>query len=198
MADDEPRGITHLDAAAVKVLAHPLRTRLLSALRRGGAASATALAADLQTNSGATSYHLRRLASVGLVVDTGEGKGKERLWRAASDRHSWSISDFAADEDAATALGWLERYYVSQLHARADAWFDRAAEWPTAWADHLGVSDLVVVVTPEQLVALQEEQQALLERYRDAGRDDPAARSIAVYAYALPVDPEPGDGAVRP
>ena len=70
--------------AAVHVLAHPLRTRLLGLLRTAGPSTATALAAKLGTNSGATSYHLRRLESVGLVTDTGTGKGKERVW-AASD-----------------------------------------------------------------------------------------------------------------
>src|SRR4051812_17674544 len=61
-----------LDAAALKVLAHPLRSRLLSALRIDGPATATDLAARLSTNSGATSYHLRKLESVGLVSDSGE------------------------------------------------------------------------------------------------------------------------------
>ena len=59
---------THLrlDAQAITVLAHPLRSRLVSTLRIGGPATATALARALDTNSGATSYHLRRLAEVGL------------------------------------------------------------------------------------------------------------------------------------
>ena len=60
-----------LDARALKTLAHPLRSRLLSALRIGGPRTATDLAAELGTNSGATSYHLRKLESVGLVTDTG-------------------------------------------------------------------------------------------------------------------------------
>ena len=56
-----------LDAEAVRVLAHPLRSRLLSALRLHGPATATELADRLDTNTGATSYHLRKLESVGLV-----------------------------------------------------------------------------------------------------------------------------------
>src|SRR5688500_7119435 len=83
-----------LDATSLRVLAHPLRSRLLSQLRIGGPATATDLAAELGTNSGATSYHLRKLESVGLVADTGEGEGKRRLWRAATDFHSYYPSDF--------------------------------------------------------------------------------------------------------
>ncbi|MFT4284363.1 MAG: helix-turn-helix domain-containing protein, partial [Protaetiibacter sp.] len=54
-----------LDARAVRVLAHPLRSRILGRLRLHGPATATELATELQTNTGATSYHLRALESVG-------------------------------------------------------------------------------------------------------------------------------------
>ena len=54
-ASGELTGI-RLDAGALRVLAHPLRSRLLSTLRVGGPATATDLAAQLGTNSGATSY----------------------------------------------------------------------------------------------------------------------------------------------
>ena len=74
MTPESPSDL-HLTAEAVKVLAHPLRSRLVSQLRRSGPSSATELASLLGTNSGATSYHLRRLESVGLVADTGDGKG---------------------------------------------------------------------------------------------------------------------------
>ena len=59
-SDSDLTGV-RLDASALRVLAHPLRSRLLSALRRGGPATATELAKTLGTNSGATSYHLRKL-----------------------------------------------------------------------------------------------------------------------------------------
>ena len=91
MSEREYLGI-RLDAQAVKVLAHPLRSRLLSRLRTAGPATATGLAAALNTNTGATSYHLRKLETVGLVTDTGEGEGKRRLWRASTDFHSWTNS----------------------------------------------------------------------------------------------------------
>ena len=100
---------THLrlDAHAITVLAHPLRSRLVSTLRIGGPATATALARALDTNSGATSYHLRRLAEVGLVIDTGEGDGKSRVWAAAGEATQIVPSDVEGDADAETALGWL-------------------------------------------------------------------------------------------
>src|SRR5687768_5127742 len=148
MTDPQPgtgtgAGLTgiRLDATAVKTLAHPLRSRLLSALRIGGPATATDLAAQLGTNSGATSYHLRRLESVGLVTDTGEGEGKRRLWRASTESHQWDNSDFVGDEDAETALGWLQRDYARHLGERYERWLDVEETWPAAWRDALGMND---------------------------------------------------------
>ena len=119
-----------LDATALKVLAHPLRSRLLSRLRQGGPATATDLAAELRTNSGATSYHLRRLEAVGLVSDTGDGEGKRRLWRAATDSHQYEPSDFEGDEDAETALNWLVRDYTRHFSEKFEAWLDVESTWP--------------------------------------------------------------------
>jgi DNA-binding transcriptional ArsR family regulator len=186
-----------LDATALKTLAHPLRSRLLSALRIGGPATATDLAAELGTNSGATSYHLRRLESVGLVTDTGEGEGKRRLWRATTESHQWDNSDFAGDEDAETALGWLQRDYARHLGERYERWLDVEETWPAAWRDALGMNDSFIIATPEQVTQLNAEVDELLARYRRVGQGNPAARRVAVYTVTYPIDLDrtPGGGA---
>lgn len=177
-----------LDPQAVKVLAHPLRSRLLAQLRRSGDATATALATALGTNSGATSYHLRRLAQVGLVVDAGPGRGRERRWRAATPEHSWAAGDLDGDEDAVTALGWIERDYVRHFTTRAEEWLEVAPTWPAGWSDHLGLTDHLVLVTRDQLQALQAELGEVLQRYRRVGQGNPSAKRVAVYGFAYPVD----------
>src|SRR5215210_1122250 len=168
MTSNEYVGIT-LDAQAIKVLAHPLRSRVLSRLRTAGPATATDLAAALSTNTGATSYHLRKLESVELVTDTGEGEGKRRLWRASTDFHSWTNSAFRDDDDASTALDWLQRDYVRQMAERAEHWLDAAADWPAEWVDVLGLNDTFVTVTPEQMRQLHERMDALLAEFRAVG-----------------------------
>lgn len=183
-----------LDSAAVRTLAHPLRSRLLSRLRIDGPNTATGLAEALGTNTGATSYHLRKLESVGLVTDTREGEGKRRLWRASTDYHSWHRSDFHDDEDAATAAGWLERNYIHQFAHRAEAWLDTTEEWPRVWSDALGLNDTLVTVTSDQLVALRAELDAVLSRYRDAGQGEPAARKLSLFTHASPTDLTPPEG----
>lgn len=177
-----------LDASALKTLAHPLRSRLLSALRRGGPATATDLAATLNTNSGATSYHLRRLESVGLVADTGEGEGKRRLWKAATDSHQFEPSDFVGDEDAETALNWLVRDYIRHLGEQFERWLDVESTWPTAWRDAAGMDDTFVIATPEQLQTMKAELDAVYERYRRIGQGNPAARRLAAYSVIYPLD----------
>ena len=175
-----------------------MRSRLLSRLRTNGPATATDLAAALDTNTGATSYHLRKLESVGLVTDTGEGEGKRRLWRAATDFHSWTNSAFRDDEDASTALDWLQRDYVRQLAEKAERWLDAASAWPTEWVDVLGLNDTFVTVTPEQMRDLHARLDALLAEFRTVGEGDPRARRVSVYSYARPLDPEsPPEGTGR-
>ncbi len=196
MARDRPPSTTtpdglvgiRLDARSLKVLAHPLRSRLLGALRRDGPATATDLAGVLGTNSGATSYHLRKLEEVGLVADTGDGEGKRRLWRAATDFHNYDASDFSGDEDAETALNWLTRDYSRHLSEQFERWLDVEADWPDEWRDAAGMSDSFVVATAEQVEAMNEEIDEVLRRYRRVGQGNPSARRIAVYSVVYPVD----------
>jgi DNA-binding transcriptional ArsR family regulator len=179
---------TRLDATALKTLAHPLRARLLSALRVGGAATATDLAHRLGTNSGATSYHLRRLESVGLVTDTGNGEGRRRLWRASTDSHQYDPGDFAGDEDAETALSWLQRDYSRHLGEQFERWLDVEHTWPPEWQDAVGMGDSFVIATAEQVREMTEEVWAVFDKYRRIGQGNPSARRVAVYLVDYPLD----------
>lgn len=188
MADSAAPSHLRLDPASVKALAHPLRSRLVGALRLGGPATATALARRLGTNSGATSYHLRKLAVVGLVVDTGEGDRKSRVWAAATEMTRFVPSDFDDDEDAATAMGWLERDWLRHFTEKFGRWLDVRHSWPRAWGDTAGMNDTMVVVTPEQLSAMHAEIDQVVARYRRVGQGNPEAKRVATYIVFYPVD----------
>jgi DNA-binding transcriptional ArsR family regulator len=177
-----------LTTTSLRVLAHPLRSRLLGQLRLGGPATATELAETLGTNSGATSYHLRKLESVGLVEDTGEGEGKRRLWRASSRAHSWYPSQFAGDEDAETALNWLSYDVVRHFGERYEKWLDVSMSWPVDWQDACGSTDDMVLVTSEQLTAMRDEVAEVVARYRRVGQGNPRARRIATHHFLYPLD----------
>lgn len=189
-----PQDDFRLNPEAVKVLAHPLRSRLLGALRRGGPATATTLATALSTNTGATSYHLRKLESVGLVADTGDGAGKQRLWRASTSSHSWAPSELSADEDAATALSWLQRDYLRLFSTEFGHWLDVAEAWPSEWQDAAGQGDAWLDLNAEQLTALRADVDLLLERYREAG-GGPGARRVTIWQAAFPLEADDIPGA---
>ncbi|MGH3433611.1 MAG: ArsR/SmtB family transcription factor [Thermocrispum sp.] len=186
--DPTERHIT-LTAEALRVLAHPLRARLLSALRSGGPATATELAAVLQTNTGATSYHLRKLAEVGLVTEVGGQPGRQRRWRAAQESHGWVDSDLPDDPDAAAASAWLRRHYWQQLTEKVARWEEYRAEWPVAWRDAAGMSDALLELDPGELEELTAELLAVLRRYRGRPARAGRTRAVSVYLNALPVDP---------
>jgi DNA-binding transcriptional ArsR family regulator len=177
-----------LDADALVTLAHPLRSRLLSRLRLHGPATATELAQGLATNTGATSYHLRKLESVGLVEDTGEGAGKRRLWAPTTRSHSFVPSDFADDDDASAAVSWLSHHYAHQIAERMGAWIDAQEAWPTAWRDACGLGDDAVLVTAEQMARLMAEIEEVVARYHEAGAGDPSARRVLVGTAVAPID----------
>jgi DNA-binding transcriptional ArsR family regulator len=183
----------HLDRAALAMLAHPLRARLLDELRVGGPATATMLAAVLQTNSGATSYHLRKLAQVTLVVDSGKGRGRRRLWRASTEPRprDEGPGDDPQDPDGQAAVAWLARDYLQHFTDRAEQWLDTQDRWPADWRDQVGLSDHLVQVTAGQLAALRVDLADVLERYRRIGAGNPSAKRVSVYLCPLPVDRPP-------
>jgi DNA-binding transcriptional ArsR family regulator len=187
-----PAPNVHLDRPALAMLAHPLRARLLDELRVSGPATATTLAAALQTNSGATSYHLRKLAQVALVVDSGEGGGRRRLWRASTEsRPRDEGPDDPDDGDGRAALAWLARDYLQHFTDRAEQWLDSQSGWPVDWRDQVGLSDHLVQVTAAQLSALRADLAEVLERYRRVGAGNPNAKRVSVYLCPLPVDRPP-------
>jgi len=188
----QPTTVLRLDPRGLKVLAHPLRSRLLTALRMNGPATATALAQALETNTGATSYHLRRLAAVGLVEEAEGGRGRERWWRAATEMHSWTERDVAGDPDGQAATDWLRRHYHHLFMERYQSWLDAQGTWPLEWQDAAGASDYAFRLSPARLVAFNAEVNALFERFRAMPSDHPEDEEVVqVYLYAFPLDLSP-------
>jgi predicted ArsR family transcriptional regulator len=189
---DELRHV-RLDARQIRVLAHPLRARLLGRLRLDGPATATRLAEALGTNTGATSYHLRQLADAGLVVEEqGAGRGRERWWRAAHDVSSWQRNAYAGDPDATAAADWLSSFQLTMFVDRAEAWQRAAPGESAAWRDAAGFSDYFLSLNPGQLDELLKEIDLVIERHRRSATAAPApdARQVLIYLAGLPrVDP---------
>jgi DNA-binding transcriptional ArsR family regulator len=183
-----PRAV-RLDHRQVRVLAHPLRMRLLGALRVKGPATATTLAELLRTNTGATSYHLRQLAEVGLVVEDPDlASGRQRWWRSAHDVTNWEPTDFDDDPDARAAIEWIQGDQVRLLVEHAEQWFAVQHEWSSAWRDALGMGDIFMTIPPSRLEALKADLWQLLERYRhESDPAEPDAAPVQVFLAAYPL-----------
>lgn len=181
--------LARLDSAMLHALAHPVRSRLLSALRAYGPATATALAQQLNTNSGSTSYHLRQLAEVGLIEDDPEhSSGRERWWRAAHQGHQWTETEFEADPNDQAASEWLLAHYMRMYHRWLEDWMESRMDWPREWRDASDNSDRPVHLTPRGLRALNDEIAEVIARHQAAAdEDDPDAQRCVILTHSFPM-----------
>lgn len=175
-----------LDTATLRVLAHPVRLTVLNLLRERGPATATGVAAELGINPGAASYHLRRLAAGGLIIEDEElGSGRDRWWKAA---HRQSIHDPSAGPADQRAAG---RSYTHALVLARIEQLRRAAQevplLPREWADVSTYGDFTLTLTPAEVARLRAELFDVIRRYRDEPATEGGAPvSVQVQAFPVP------------
>ncbi|MFF3502297.1 ArsR/SmtB family transcription factor [Streptomyces sp. NPDC003247] len=193
----EPEGsrVRPLDARLLRGLAHPLRMRLLNALRHGGPATASQLAAKLGESSGATSYHLRQLAAHGFIEDAPEqGKGRERWWQAAHQGVSFDdalLTDADPDVRGAADL-YLHEVATTQTRDLS-TWLGNRHAWPEEWRSTWDMSSATLRLTPELTRELVEKMHALVDTYRDRVTDEDDATDTAhvrIHTHAFPFTTE--------
>ncbi|MER7723098.1 helix-turn-helix domain-containing protein [Streptomyces sp. NPDC096323] len=189
---EDPK-VLSVDARTLRGLAHPLRIRLLNALREFGPATASGLADRLGESSGATSYHLRQLATYGFVEDDPtRGKGRERWWRAVHAGAAFG-PEFMNDPDPEVrgAMG-LVLHEVATVHGQElSTWLGTMHEWPQEWYAASDLSDFKVRLTPELSRELSDKIHDLVNSYR--GRVPEDTEGSAVVRTHLHVFPRPTD-----
>lgn len=171
--------------SALKALSHPVRLRMLTLLRVDGPATATLLATRLGLNSGATSYHLRHLASHGFVVDDdSRGNGRERWWAAA--HQATRIERGNAGEEAKEAVdAFLQSVAVINTEQLQRALEERTL-LPDDWRDASTFSDWGLRLTPRSARALVEALAAAIAETPEE-EDDPEAGEFLVQLHAFPL-----------
>ncbi|WP_067169203.1 winged helix-turn-helix domain-containing protein [Microtetraspora niveoalba] len=176
------------DPRTLKAVAHPLRVRLLGALRMEGPATATELAARFGESSGSTSYHLRQLARYGFVEEDAERRDRrERRWRAAHAFTSWSNAELAGTPEGREAVAFMRHRQLEVLRSTVEA-FERDGEtWSPEWIDVAGTSDDIVRLTPASVTALYERFFALLKEFEERDKDAPDVERVSVFVSAHPV-----------
>ncbi|MFI6694953.1 ArsR/SmtB family transcription factor [Streptomyces sp. NPDC050433] len=182
--------VRHLDPRSLRGLAHPLRMRLLNALRHHGPATASQLADRLGESSGATSYHLRQLASHGFVADDPErGRGRERWWKAAD--YGVMVDDTLQFDASPEVRGALNTYMheVASIHGQeVSTWLGTAHEWPRDWATKADFSDFTLRLTPELMAELDGRVHDLIASYADRATPESAedVAQVRIHLHAFP------------
>ncbi|MGW4305596.1 helix-turn-helix domain-containing protein [Streptomyces californicus] len=173
--DGTDRRIHNVDARTLRAVAHPLRLRLLNALREFGPATASGLGERLGESSGATSYHLRQMAEAGLVEDAPElGKGRERWWRSVHDGSIFESSTFRQHADPAVrgAIDFVLHDTATSHAEELNAWLGTVGDWSDAWQRSWDMSDFKIRLTPELAMELSRKMHELVESYRDTVPED--------------------------
>jgi DNA-binding transcriptional ArsR family regulator len=180
------------DPQAMRALAHPVRLAVLSYLQRNGPATATQLSPHVGATPSVTSWHLRHLATFGLVLDADPdevpGDRRHRWWKAAARGFTFDVGP----GDEAAAAG---RVLADQLYHAARDQVDRwLAETEPAldhdWLRVAGVSNTTVPLTVTEVERLAADIDELLAPYvKRAEADAPAgARRVRVLRHYLPED----------
>jgi DNA-binding transcriptional ArsR family regulator len=164
------------------VVSHPFRYRIMEVLREGPSTSAR-IARRLGESRGSISYHLRRLAAVGAIVEAPElGTRRERWWRRDPEmvvfpagggaevravRERWAALLFARDEE-------VRRRFVTE-------------EVPDEWRDAAAVGSWFVRITPEEAADLRLRLYAEVHDLRSRHEPPPGAGETLVSVSILPV-----------
>ncbi|MBU2664502.1 helix-turn-helix domain-containing protein [Actinoplanes bogorensis] len=172
--------VTLTDAAMMRVMAHPMRMRIVGSLRLDGPATSAILARRLGTDSGQTSHHLRMLARHGFVAEAPErgrgSRGRERWWKAAHDSTTWAGAEGGAALERAARQLWdlmAEQFHQEVVHGR----------WSPEWFDAAASSDRVIRTTPEGLARLHDRIDQLIT---EADAPGPGAETVVVVTQAYP------------
>jgi DNA-binding transcriptional ArsR family regulator len=190
--DSQPARQVITDARSMRALAHPLRVALLEAMRRDGEITATRAAELLQESPGNMSWHLQTLAKYGFVEETGEGRGRSRPWRLASESQTFDTD--MADPEAAAAEEALERTFAERTYGQLREWWSRRLTYPAKWRRTAFMFNSITYLTAAELEEIAVEVHAISTRYRDRAAKEkrPAgALPVRLYAHGHPLPPTP-------
>ena len=176
MADDTER-------AVLRALGSPVRQSILDRLARGRATSAD-LARELDSNTGVTSYHLRKLAKVGLV-ELDEERGRSRFWKRSDADVRFRDPHQSVDRRAARSVVDAR---LSGLATAVEAYVDRTDLEPE-WREAALFSQSSLELRADELADFAQAYLTLLRRWsrrRPTGRA--RARAVRLELFAFPHD----------
>ncbi|MFE7711001.1 ArsR/SmtB family transcription factor [Streptomyces sp. NPDC057486] len=186
------------DPKAMRALAHPVRLAILERLQRHGPATATQLSPDVGATPSVTSWHLRHLAGFGLVRDAEAGTDRrERRWEAAAQGFRFEMPE---DEEGLSAARVLSREMFARSAGLPHRWVTETEPGlDQVWRKPAGLANTRVVVSPEELAAIEDAIESVLAPYvtRDPMQRPSGSRGVRLLRYVLPeaVEERTGDTA---
>lgn len=165
------------DPAVLDALAHPVRLDVLTFLSSRGPATASQCARAVGDTPSNCSYHLRVLASHGLVEPDDSGDGRSRPWRT-------TITGFTADAvDPADAAGAqeLEAASVELDHHLMREYLRGRDRIPEPWREVDAHAAYGLALSPSELTEIVRRIDDVVRPYIQATRQDPPADAEHVH-----------------
>ncbi|WP_410812669.1 ArsR/SmtB family transcription factor [Micromonospora sp. 067-2] len=176
----------------LRALAHPVRLAILDHLQRHGPATATGLSPHVGATPSVVSWHLRHLATFGLVTDAeGATSRRERWWQAVARGFRFTLPDDAEGQVAARQL--RGEMFARTAEAPQQWLLNDEPRLDAEWRGLAGLADTRFVATADELRQLERAVEELLAPYvrrKDEKTPPDGARLVRMLRYLLP---EPGD-----
>lgn len=154
------------DPAALKALAHPVRTALLSALAAHGPLTASQAADLVESSPSNCSWHLRTLAAHGFVREARGGTGRNRPWQVVREGLAWGDGAGDGDERSRIADQALDDTLVEREVQRLGAARASRDREPLPWREATGLLQTQMWLTADEARSLGEEVRRLVAGYR--------------------------------
>ncbi|MEW1866200.1 helix-turn-helix domain-containing protein [Streptomyces sp. NPDC088194] len=183
------------DLEALKVFTHPLRIRIYRALFTSGEATASRLADQVDEAVSLVSYHLRKLAAHGFIVEAPghDGDGRERWWKLSSDRgFNFRNSDFDDQPEGVAVLSQVTRQLLATRAERYEQYLDELPAWSKEWTEAAFSNEFMPRLTAAELQEMADEIGALMWRWADRGKaaeeagDTEGREHVSVHMYGFP------------
>ncbi|WUV76253.1 helix-turn-helix domain-containing protein [Streptomyces sp. NBC_01477] len=193
---DRTQRITDLDA--LKVFTHPLRIRLYRALFTARTATASHLADQVDEAVSLVSYHLRKMAAHGFIVEAPEhgSDGRERWWKVSAERgFSFRSADFDDRPEGAAVLAQVTRQLLATRAERYQQYLDQLSAWPREWTNASFSSEFMPLLNAAELQEMADEIGELMQRWTDRGQaaedagNTEGREHVAVQMYGFPFRP---------
>ena len=186
------------DPQAMRALAHPVRLAILDHLQRHGPATATELAPHVGATPSVTSWHLRHLASFGLVRDGEPGPDRrQRRWEAMARGYRFESPEDPQDVEGRSAARVLSQQIFLQYGDLPRRWAAEVEpELDPVWRRLAGLANTRVVISAEELAAIEDEMERILAPYvtRDPAERPTDSHGVRLMRYFLPEGAEERTG----